>query len=177
MTGSVVVTSRCETATERLGHALGRLLRPGMVVALEGDLGAGKTVLSRGVARGLGITEAVTSPTFTIVQEYARPAGGYLFHLDMYRISDDEAALAFGIEEYLFAPDGIALVEWPERIAGLLSMPVRRDAALLWRLRLEHAAQGSRRIHLPAPAEKKLRIALGTDEELDFGKYHEPNAG
>ncbi len=112
--------SQANESTQALGAALASLLRNGQVVALHGDLGAGKTVLSRGVARGLGITEAVTSPTFTVAQEYQAPDGRRFNHLDMYRIDDERSALAFGIEEYLFDPDAITLVEWPERIAGLL---------------------------------------------------------
>lgn len=112
--------SQANESTQALGTALAPLLRNGQVVALHGDLGAGKTVLSRGVARGLGISEAVTSPTFTVAQEYQAPDGRRFNHLDMYRIDDERSALAFGIEEYLFDPDAITLVEWPERIAGLL---------------------------------------------------------
>ena len=90
----------------------------GTVLALDGNLGAGKTVFASGFARGLGITEPVSSPTFTIVQEYPR-ANGMFFHLDLYRIVEPEAALAFGIDEFLYASDAISLVEWPERIEGL----------------------------------------------------------
>ncbi len=90
----------------------------GTVFALDGNLGAGKTVFASGFAAGLGITEPVSSPTFTIVQEYPY-AGGMFFHLDLYRIDNPEAALAFGIDEFLYAPDAISLVEWPERIDGL----------------------------------------------------------
>ncbi len=90
----------------------------GTVFALDGNLGAGKTVFASGFARGLGITEPVSSPTFTIVQEYPR-ANGMFFHLDLYRIDNPDAALAFGIDEFLYASDAISLVEWPERIDGL----------------------------------------------------------
>ena len=90
----------------------------GTVFALDGNLGAGKTVFASGFARGLGITEPVSSPTFTIVQEYPR-TNGMFFHLDLYRIDNPDAALAFGIDEFLYASDAISLVEWPERIDGL----------------------------------------------------------
>jgi len=90
----------------------------GTVFALDGNLGAGKTVFASGFARGLGITEPVSSPTFTIVQEYPRSEGMF-FHLDLYRIDNPDAALAFGIDEFLYASDAISLVEWPERIDGL----------------------------------------------------------
>jgi tRNA threonylcarbamoyladenosine biosynthesis protein TsaE len=144
------IISDSEEATLRLGTALAAQLRPGAVVALHGDLGAGKTVLSRGVARGLGITEPVTSPTFTVVQEYRTGGGNWFYHLDMYRISDEQAALAFGIEEYLFAPQAIALVEWPERIAGLLR------AGPVLNLTLIHAGEERRILELPDDVGARL---------------------
>ena len=79
---------------------------------------AGKTVFASGFAQGLGITESVSSPTFTIVQEYPYEKGMF-YHLDLYRIDGPDAALAFGIDEFLFDPEAIALVEWPVRIDGL----------------------------------------------------------
>lgn len=157
-----------EPETEAVGRRLAAILTPGCVVALHGDLGAGKTVLTRGIARGLGITEPVTSPTFTIVQEYRRCDGTWLFHLDMYRIRHEDDALAFGIEEFLFAPDAVTVVEWPERIAGLLETPRRmRTPAVvpaesaatgpalvpLW---LEHVSDHERRVRLPAAWHTRL---------------------
>ncbi|MBQ6352563.1 MAG: tRNA (adenosine(37)-N6)-threonylcarbamoyltransferase complex ATPase subunit type 1 TsaE, partial [Lentisphaeria bacterium] len=112
--------SRSEAETEARGAALARELAAGGVVLLYGDLGAGKTVFSRGFARGLGVTEVVSSPTYTIVQEYNLPSGGRLYHMDLYRIGDEHAALGFGVDEFLSEPGAVSLVEWPERIAGLL---------------------------------------------------------
>jgi len=104
--------------TRELARKIASETKPGSVFALDGDLGAGKTVFASGFARGLGITEPVSSPTFTIVQEY--PCGrGVFFHLDLYRIDNPDAALAFGIDEFLYAADGFTLIEWPERIEGL----------------------------------------------------------
>ena len=114
------VISASEADTERIGGELAKSLPPGSVVLLNGELGAGKTVFSRGFARALGITEPVSSPTYTIVQEYRLPAGGRLYHLDLYRIGNVNAALNFGIDEFLDDPEGIALIEWPERAAGIL---------------------------------------------------------
>jgi tRNA threonylcarbamoyladenosine biosynthesis protein TsaE len=109
-----------EEETENIGKTLAMSLSKGDSVLLRGNLGAGKTVFSRGFARGLGITEPVSSPTYTIVQEYELPDGGRLYHLDLYRISGVNAALAFGVDEFLDDPQGISLIEWPDRIDGIL---------------------------------------------------------
>ena len=104
--------------TEQLGARLARALAPGSVVAFTGDLGAGKTAFTRGLARGLGIEERVTSPTFTIVNEYE---GGRLplFHFDLYRLEDPEELFDIGWEDYL-ARGGVCAVEWSERGGELL---------------------------------------------------------
>lgn len=101
--------------TESLGERFGRAARRGMVIALTGDLGAGKTQFVKGLARGLGVTARVQSPTFALVNEYG---GGRLklFHLDLYRLETKEQILSAGLEEY-FSPDGISVIEWAERIA------------------------------------------------------------
>lgn len=107
-----------ERETEELGQRLGERLEPGAVVAFTGDLGAGKTAFTRGLARGLGVTERVTSPTFTIVNEYE---GGRLplFHFDMYRLSSSEELYDIGWEDYL-ARNGVCAVEWSENVADAL---------------------------------------------------------
>ncbi len=147
------LTTHSEEETFRLGQRLAALLADGTTVALAGDLGAGKTVLARGFARGLGVTEPVTSPTFAIVQEYALAGGRRLCHLDLYRIGDEDAALAFGIEEFLFPADGLALVEWPDRIRGLL-LPENGNA--LVDLRIEHVDPTTRRLILPTALAERL---------------------
>ncbi len=114
------LTTHSDAGTEALGAALGRLLQPGDVLALVGDLGAGKTCLTRGVARGLGIEEVVTSPTFILVAEYATAAGFPLYHADCYRLEQAAAeAQAIGLDELLL-DEGVAVVEWAERIESLL---------------------------------------------------------
>ena len=105
--------------TEQFAGELSRSLAKGTVILLFGGLGAGKTAFTRGFARGLGITEPVSSPTFTIVQEYEIPAGGMLYHMDLYRIDDSDAALAFGIDEFLEDQNAYCVIEWPERGEGL----------------------------------------------------------
>ena len=107
--------SHSELETEAAGEALGRSLSPGAVLAYRGDLGMGKTAFTRGLARGLGYTGRVTSPTFTIVNEYE---GGRLplFHFDMYRLADADALFDIGWEDYLDR-GGVCAVEWSEQVA------------------------------------------------------------
>ena len=107
--------------TQALGRSLAARLMPGDVIAFYGDLGAGKTAFTRGIAEGLQIREAVTSPTYTIVQEYDIPDSDKRFyHLDLYRIADENAALGFGVDEFLSDPDAWTLLEWPVRIEKIL---------------------------------------------------------
>ena len=103
--------------TEELGKKLGNALRKGDVVSLRGSLGAGKTVIAKGIARSLGIEEAIVSPTFTLVQEY--DGREKLYHLDIYRLSGDDEFESMGGEEFLY-PDGITLIEWSEKIDDML---------------------------------------------------------
>lgn len=103
--------------TEEEGRRLGETLRNGDVVSLRGSLGAGKTVLAKGIAKALGITEAIVSPTFTLVQEY--DGKEKLYHLDLYRLSGEDEFESMGGEEFLY-PDGITLIEWSEKIEDML---------------------------------------------------------
>ena len=122
--------------TEALGQALAQQLRPGTVIAYEGDLGAGKTAFTRGLARGLGCRESVTSPTYTIVNEYL---GGRLplFHFDMYRLSCADDLWDIGWEDYLDR-GGVCAVEWSENVREALT-----DAITV---RIEKTGEESRRI-------------------------------
>ena len=117
-------TSFSPEETEALGERLAGLLKPGSVVALRGGLAAGKTCFVKGIARGLGITETVTSPTYTIITEYAarlceqaNPGGKIipLYHIDAYRLNSDDDFLNTGAGE-LIGGQGIAVIEWSERI-------------------------------------------------------------
>ena len=114
------IISHSEAETEQPAFDLARTLSPGAVLTLNGDLGAGKTVFARGFARGLGVDEAVSSPTYTIAQEYLLPDGKRLYHLDLYRISSAAAGLAFGVDEFLNDSNAFALVEWPERVGDVI---------------------------------------------------------
>ena len=108
--------------TEEIGAALGRVIPAGTVIAYCGDLGAGKTAFTRGLARGLGCTEQVTSPTYTIVNEYLSGRCP-LFHFDMYRLRSADDLWDIGWEDYLDR-NGVCAVEWSENVREALEDPV-----------------------------------------------------
>lgn len=115
---SRIFHSRSESETFETGVSLGQMCEPGDIFLLEGDLGVGKTVFSKGFGRGLGIEEPISSPTFTIVQIYE---GGRLplYHFDVYRISDVEEMEEIGYEDYFFG-QGVCLIEWASLIREIL---------------------------------------------------------
>lgn len=116
-----VFVSHSEEETLAFAEEYAKTLKAGDVVCLDGEMGAGKTVFAKGVARGLGISEEVTSPTYAYVNSYQ----GRLFHFDCYRVESEGYAEALGFSEY-FDMGGICLVEWSENIRGLLPNTVKR---------------------------------------------------
>jgi tRNA threonylcarbamoyladenosine biosynthesis protein TsaE len=124
--------------TEAMGAELARSLKPGDVVLIEGELGAGKTTFVRGACRALGITTAITSPTFTIGQRYPGPVA--VSHIDTYRISDLQDEPPDLLSDYL-GPDTIAFVEWPR--AGIEAL-----ANVVARVRIEHAGADRRTVEI-----------------------------
>ena len=146
----MIFHTKSAAETEALGERLAKALRGGEVIAYTGDLGAGKTAFTRGLARGLGITGRVTSPTFTIVNEYE---GGRLplFHFDMYRLSSSDELYEIGWEDYL-ARGGVCAVEWSERV--------------------EEALEGAIRVELrqnPAEPEQRTILIGGGERFADLG--------
>ncbi|GEA14086.1 MAG: tRNA threonylcarbamoyladenosine biosynthesis protein TsaE [Moorella sp. (in: firmicutes)] len=135
-------------ATGELGRILGRLLNPGDVIILTGELGAGKTTLAQGLAQGLGVTGKVTSPTFTLIQEHQGRLPFY--HIDVYRLEDPGAALELGLEEYLYG-QGVTVIEWGERLGELLP-PEYLEVCL------EYDLTAGRRATLTARGQRYLRI-------------------
>jgi tRNA threonylcarbamoyladenosine biosynthesis protein TsaE len=135
--------SASEQQTHDVGERLGRWLRQGDVVLLHGDLGAGKTRLAQGIARGLAVDSVVHSPTFGLVHEYDGRSGDgepvRLYHLDLYRLAGPNELDSFGFDDYLPPADGISLIEWPERAVDRLP-----DRYLL--VHLEHAGERQRRL-------------------------------
>ncbi|MGF7059819.1 tRNA (adenosine(37)-N6)-threonylcarbamoyltransferase complex ATPase subunit type 1 TsaE [Brassicibacter mesophilus] len=104
-------------ATEKLGENIGRLLNGGEIICMTGDLGAGKTTLSQSIAKGLDVDEYVTSPTFTIINEYEGRCP--LYHFDVYRINDIDEMYDLGYEEYFYS-DGVTIIEWANIIEDIL---------------------------------------------------------
>lgn len=119
-----------------MGERIGRVLRPNTVLALFGGLAAGKTTLTKGIARGLDILEDVTSPTYTLISEYSGRLR--LFHMDAYRLDGEEDFLDLGAEEYLYG-NGVCVLEWSERVEGAIPGNAARIA-------VEALPDGSRRI-------------------------------
>ena len=115
-------TTNSPAETEAIGAALGKIIEPGTVIAYRGDLGAGKTAFTRGLAKGLGCSEIVTSPTYTIVNEYL---GGRmpLFHFDMYRLRSSDDLWDIGWEDYL-ERGGVCAVEWSENVDDAMEEPI-----------------------------------------------------
>ena len=114
----MIIETNSAEETFALGKALGEKASPGQIYTLDGDLGTGKTVFTQGVAAGLGITEAISSPTFTIIQEY--DTGRLpLYHFDVYRIGDIEEMEEIGYDDYFFG-EGICLIEWADLIREIL---------------------------------------------------------
>ena len=138
-----------EKETERIGEAIGRAAEPGTVVALIGDLGTGKTTLTKSIARGLGVTETVTSPTFNIIREY-KSGRIPLYHFDVYRIGDPDEMFELGYEEYFYG-DGICVVEWADIIEELLP----EDAVII---RIERGADEEEREYRIESEDGKLCI-------------------
>lgn len=127
-----------ELDTKEFGKELAQKLKPGDVVALIGDLGTGKTTLTKSIAEGLGITEMITSPTFTIVQEYTEGRIP-LYHFDVYRLCDLEEMYELGYEEYFFG-QGVCVVEWADQIMEIIP----EDAVII---RITYGAEDEERIY------------------------------
>jgi len=147
-TGTLVLDLGDEAASQQLGQRLAATLPARAVVHLQGDLGAGKTTLARGLIQALGHSGAVKSPTYTIVEPYEL-ARGPVFHFDLYRLADPEELELMGIRDY-FAPGAICIVEWPDKGGDLIPPPDLR-------LRLEKTGT-SRRAQLQAdtPAGRQM---------------------
>ena len=151
----VDLVSHSSLHTERLGERLGGLARPGDVFALSGELGAGKTVFVRGLARGMGVRGPVSSPTFVLVHEYDGAVP--LYHVDFYRLEPGQVG-SVGWEEYLDL-GGVVAVEWPDRVGGALPED-RLD------VRIEHVAESKRRVTLEAHGKRAEEMLGAVSDAL-----------
>ena len=120
----MIIETKSEKETFELGKKIGEEAKSGQIYTLDGDLGVGKTIFTKGVASGLGITEPVNSPTFTIVQVYDEGRVPF-YHFDVYRIADPEEMEEIGYEDYFFG-DGVCMIEWANLIEELLPRHVIR---------------------------------------------------
>jgi len=139
----VLVTHSAEETIER-GREIGARLKPPVLILLSGDLGAGKTTLTKGIASGLGAAEEeeVTSPTFTLVHKY--DGRTRVYHVDLYRIADPHDFETLGLED-VFDEQAVVIVEWPEKLALRTEWPMLR-------IHLEHVSEDERRISIDDPA-------------------------
>jgi tRNA threonylcarbamoyladenosine biosynthesis protein TsaE len=151
--------SRSPEQTRRVGMRMGRLIRPGDLICLHGDLGAGKTTLVQGLAQGWGALDPVSSPTFIIVNVYRQPGDQRLYHMDAYRLDSAPEAAELDLDEMLSR--GPLLVEWPERIESVL--PQKR----MW-VTLEYVAEEHRRMLLNAQGERYDSLLAELRQDL-FG--------
>jgi len=151
--------SRSPDQTRRVGMRIGVLLQPGDVICLEGELGAGKTTFTQGLAQGWGTLDTVSSPTFIIINAYRRAGKEQLFHMDAYRLDSTPEAAELDLDEMLAL--GALIIEWPERIESIL--PGDR----LWFL-LEHVSEEHRRIFITAQGERFVDILNDLRQDI-FG--------
>ena len=161
MSRDLRVRSASPELTLELGRALGRLLKPGDLVALGGPLGAGKTQFVKGLAVGLGVPddEPVTSPTFVLVREYVGRLR--LYHLDAYRLAGADELLALGLDEMLADPGAVVAVEWADRVADALP-------AAAWLVDLEHAGEQTRDVRFRVADGRRLaELAEATAQVLE----------
>jgi len=144
-----VLTTKSPEKTREIGLKLGQLLQPGDLLCLQGDLGAGKTTLTQGIAEGWGSTDPVSSPTFVMVNLYRAPNGTPLYHMDAYRIESLPEAAQLDLDDML--AEGALIVEWPERIEPLL--PKER----LW-LTMSHLSENERQLEISASGDRFIQI-------------------
>ncbi len=142
----LTIETHTTEATRQWGERLGRLLRPGDIIALIGDLGTGKTMLTQGIAQGLGIApSSVTSPSFVLMKEY-RAGRIPLYHIDVYRLDGFPEMQRMGYEDYL-TPQSVAVIEWAQKLGSIL--PAEHLA-----VEMEHAGESTRRLTIRAIGAK-----------------------
>lgn len=157
MTDRLVISTHSPAQTRQIGIQLGKLIQPGDVICLKGELGAGKTTLAAGIGHGWGALEVVNSPTFVFVNEYSNAGGGRLYHVDAYRLRDAADAESIALPDMLNDTNGAMLVEWPERVLALL--PPER----LW-IELRWIDDETRRLQVEATGERYRQLIKAISE-------------
>lgn len=153
-------TTESAEETSRIGEQLGKLLSKGNIICLSGDLGAGKTAFTKGIAKGLGVKDYVTSPTYTIINEYEGRLP--LYHFDVYRLNDVEEMYELGYEEYFFG-DGVVVLEWADIVKDII--PKER----LWITILNTKGDNSREILMEPTGEVYDNIVKGMEHYENSG--------
>jgi tRNA threonylcarbamoyl adenosine modification protein YjeE len=159
------IVSRSPAETASIGEALAGCLRDGDVVLLHGDLGAGKTTLAKGIASALAIKDVVSSPSFSLVNEYDTGGASVvtrLYHLDLYRLHDQDDLASIGFDEFMAPADGVTLVEWPERASTALP-----ERFLL--VEIEPAGPGCRRLRFSAIPDDEISAHRFESIRSQFG--------
>lgn len=145
--------------THAVGRALGSLLQAGDVICLQGDLGSGKTCLTQGIGAGMRVGGAINSPTFVFICEHPPlKSGPYLYHVDLYRISDVSEVFSLGLDDYMYG-DGVTVIEWAERASEIL--PTQR----LW-VTLEHGEDSDRTLSFEATGQRYLDLLRALGDQL-----------
>ena len=153
-----IITHSAEQ-TRRIGELLGRMLQPGDVVCLQGDLGSGKTCLTQGIGVGLHVAGTIRSPTFVFINEHSPTGTGpCLYHADLYRIEDPSIIFSLGLEDYMYG-DGVLVIEWAERAGDFL--PSER----LW-IALGYLDYAKRSLRFEASGERYVRVLTELKAEL-----------
>jgi len=150
------IISRGSEDTHLIGRIIGKLLTAGDIIALIGDLGTGKTCITQGIARGLGISEsyAITSPTFTLINEY--PGRHVLYHFDVYRLQGSNDLEDMGYEEYFYGK-GVSVIEWAEKITDIIP-----ESAIT--ICITFLDENTRRIEISAPEKRMEEISSALSE-------------
>jgi tRNA threonylcarbamoyladenosine biosynthesis protein TsaE len=151
VTDRLVISTHSPAQTRQTGIQLGKLIQPGDVICLSGELGAGKTTLAAGIGHGWGALEVVNSPTFVFVNEYSNARGGRLYHVDAYRLRDAADAESIALPDMLNDTNGAILVEWPERV--LAHLPPER----LW-IELHWIDDQTRQLQIEAAGERHRQL-------------------
>lgn len=140
----MISPSSSNDETLKIGQQIASTLVGGDILLMYGDLGAGKTTLTKGIAKGLGVDNDITSPTFTLMNMYPVDVGNIkqLVHIDTYRMEDAQELLSIGVQDYLGSPDTITIIEWPEKIESLLT------GKNIKKIHLEHLGEEKRKITL-----------------------------